>query len=308
MNTVEKITIITPTFNRAHTLSRVYNSLLKQSFKNFKWVIMDDGSTDNTTTVANSFIEENKIKIEYSKNENNKKFYTVFKAIKNVTTPYFAIIDSDDAYPENALEILVNEAEKLDSSKFISVIGHSVDEKGELFGDLFPQEFDGSVLEMRYKYKIKGDKNGLFITKPYQEYLKNFDFEKYKNKYAPQKIFFNIYDAAGLKTRFINEVVRIYFFDSTDMQSMSNDRVKPTSYEGLKDGYLSFINNYAYQLWAYPKAFLRNLIGYETYSILFKDNLFDTISVIKPFFIKILAIFLYPVSYVYAKKIINIRT
>ena len=75
---------------------------------------------------------------------------------------------------------------------------------------------------------------------------------------------------------------------------MSNDRVKPSSYEGLKDGYLSFINNYEYQLLDYPKFFLRNLIGYEAYSILLKDNFSKTIGAIKPFFIKITAILLYP--------------
>ena len=304
MNTVEKITIITPTFNRAHTLPRVYDSLLKQTFKNFKWVIIDDGSTDETETVVKTFIDENKTNIQYTKNENAKKFYTVFKGIENVSTPDFSIMDSDDAYPTDALEILIKEAEKLDPSEFISVIGHSVDENGKIFGDLFPENFDGSVLEMRYKYKIKGDKNGLFITEPYLKYLHKFNFEKYKGKYAPQKIFFNIYDANGMKTRFINKVVRIYFFDPSDVQSMSNDRVKPSSYEGLKDGYLSFINNYAYQLFFYPLAFFRNIIGYETYSILFKEDFSKTIVNIKPRLIKILAVLFYPFSYIHSKKIL----
>ena len=77
MNFKEKITVITPTFNRAHTLNRVYESLLRQSFKDFKWVIMDDGSTDHTEEVIRNFINDNQIKIEYYKNPNHKKFYTV---------------------------------------------------------------------------------------------------------------------------------------------------------------------------------------------------------------------------------------
>ena len=99
MNNLEKITVITPTFNRAHTLPRVYESLLKQTYKNFIWTIMDDGSTDETEAVVKNFIEEKKIRIQYSKNSNSKKFYTVFNAIENVSTPYFSIMDSDDAYP-----------------------------------------------------------------------------------------------------------------------------------------------------------------------------------------------------------------
>ena len=56
---MEKITIITPTYNRAHTLSRVYESLKNQTFKDFKWIIIDDGSTDNTEGLVKSFQKEN---------------------------------------------------------------------------------------------------------------------------------------------------------------------------------------------------------------------------------------------------------
>ena len=301
MNFKEKITVITPTFNRAHTLNRVYESLLRQSFKDFKWVIMDDGSTDHTEEVIRNFINDNQIKIEYYKNPNHKKFYTVFKAIKNVTTPYFTIIDSDDAYLDDALEILIREADQLNPNKFISVIGHSVNQNGKLVGTLFPFDFDGSILQMRYKYKVRGDKNGLFITKPYLEFLENFDFEKYKNKYAPQRIFFQIYDAIGLKTRFINKAVRIYYYDLSDTQSMSNDRIKPSSYEGLTEGHLSFLNAYGNQLFFYPKALLRNLIGYQTYAIKSGRKTSTILTEIKNPLIKILGFFALPFSFIYQK-------
>src|SRR5690606_724096 len=224
-----KITVITPTYNRAHTLKRAYESLKRQSFKDFKWLIADDGSTDDTGKLVDDFVSEGILKIEYKKYENSKKFYTVFKAIETVKTDYFTILDSDDAYTPHALGTLVNEANKLNPTEFISVIGHSEDENGNLYGTAFPNAgFDGSILEMRYKLKVKGDKNGLFITEPYLKYLNNFDYEIYKGKYAPQKIFFNIYDAEKMKTRFINKVIRIYHYDVTDTESMSNERVRST--------------------------------------------------------------------------------
>lgn len=297
-----KITVVTPTYNRAHTLRRAYESLKRQTFRDFKWLIMDDGSTDKTEDLIQEFQAENEIEIEYRKNENAKKFYTVFKAIESVETDYFAILDSDDAYPDDGLEILFTEAENLDKTKFISVIGHSIDENGKIYGDLFPNEgFDGSVLEMRYKYKINGDKNGLFITQPYQKYLKEFDFEFYKGKYAPQKIFFQIYDGAGMKTRFINKTIRIYYQDLNDVNSMSADRVKSSSYLGLRDGHLSFINSYRNKFWEYPIPFVRNLLGYESYAILKGDSLKETISSINSNSVKFISLLLYPLSFIYVK-------
>ena len=77
MNTDSKITVITPTYNRAHTLNRVYESLKKQVFKNFVWIIMDDGSTDNTQELVNKFSNENLIEIRYFQDKNRHKFITI---------------------------------------------------------------------------------------------------------------------------------------------------------------------------------------------------------------------------------------
>lgn len=296
-----KITIITPTYNRAHTLPRVYESLKNQTFKDFKWLIMDDGSTDNTSEVVKQFQQENILNINYYKKENSKKFHTVFKGVELVKSPYFTVLDSDDAYPKNALQTLFDEVKYLNDS-FISVVGNSENEKGELVGDLFPNNgFDGSILEMRYKYKVKGDKHAIFITAPYKKFLKNFDYEFYRGKYAPQKIFFNIYDALGYKTRFINQIVRTYYYDLSDTASMSNDRVKPSSYLGLINGHLSFINNYKSQLFSYPKALIRNLIGYQFYAFKNHEHAGNIIARIENPIIKVLGVFLLPFSFVYYK-------
>ena len=62
---MNKITIFTPTYNRAHTLQRLYNSIKEQEYSDFEWIIVDDGSSDNTKNLIESFIAENKIKIKY---------------------------------------------------------------------------------------------------------------------------------------------------------------------------------------------------------------------------------------------------
>jgi len=295
-----KITIITPSYNRAHTLSRVYNSLKNQSFKNFKWIIMDDGSTDNTKEIVDIFKAENLLDIDYFWNENQHKFITVFEGIKKVTSPYFMIVDSDDSYPENALETLYNEVESISNpSEFISVMGLSQSENGEIVGHSYPHNgFDGSIFDMRYKYKVRGDKFGIFITATYQDLLKDFDYSHYKGKgYIPQAVFFNTYDANGIKTRFVNKIVRNYHLDETDHNSVSNTRWTGKNTFGLMEGYLSFLNCYGIKLLKYPKALIRNIIGYQIYSVINGKKLTEINKRLKHF--KLLSTIIFPATLLY---------
>ena len=302
---MNKITIITPTFNRAKTLPKVFESLLNQSFKDFLWIILDDGSTDNTAEVVENFQLHNPFfEIIYKKDKNRHKFLTVLEGIKMVKTPYFMVVDSDDIYPENSLEILISEAEKIENQdKFIGVMGLSADENGKIVGDKYPNNgFDGSIFEMRYKYKVKGDKFGIFITKTYHREISEKDFLKYEDKgYIPQSVIFNDYDAKGVKTRFINKIVRFYLKDNDDVASVSNTRWSGKNLFGLAEGHLSFLNSYGNRLFFYPKALLRNLIGYQTYSLKSGRKTSTIINEIKNVWIKILVIFVLPFSFIYQK-------
>lgn len=294
-----KITVVTPSYNREHTLPRVYESLKNQTFKDFKWIIMDDGSTDDTKKLIEKYQAENLFEIEYFWNENAKKFYTVFKGIEKVNSPFFTILDSDDAYVENGLQIMYETIVALNTKDFISATFNSQFPNGDLVGDLFLNNFEGSILEMRYKHKIRGDKHTIFITEKYQNYLNNFDYTIFKNKYAPQKIFFNIYDSNGEKTKFVNKNVRIYYQDENDLASMSNDRIKETSYLGLMEGYRSFLNSYGAKLFKYPKALIRNLVGYQVYSIVNQKKFGEMNKGLIHF--KFLSFLLYPFTLIYYK-------
>lgn len=302
---MNKITIITPTFNRAKTLPKVFESLLNQSFTDFLWIILDDGSTDNTAELVENFQLHNPFfEIIYKKDKNRHKFLTVLEGIKMVKTPYFMVVDSDDIYPENSLEILISEAEKIENQdKFIGVMGLSADENGKIVGDKYPNNgFDGSIFEMRYKHKVRGDKFGIFITKTYQREISEKDFLKYEGKgYIPQSVIFNDYDAKGVKTRFINKIVRIYLKDEDDTASVSNTRWSGKNLFGLAEGHLSFLNSYENRLFFYPKALLRNLIGYQTYSLKSGRKTSTIINEIKNVWIKVLGIFALPFSFIYQK-------
>lgn len=297
-----KITIITPSYNRAHTLTRVFDSLTHQTFKDFKWIIMDDGSTDSTKELVEEFRSKAEFPIDYYFNENQHKFHTVFEGVKKVKSPYFVIWDSDDAYPEDSLAILYQEVFNLPSDqKFMAVMGLSAYENGEIVGDKYPDDgFDGSILDMRYKHKVRGDKNGIFITSNYLEVLSKIDTTQFKKGvYIPYSVFYNLYDSLGYQTRFINKVVRFYMFDEDDSASVSNTRTSGGNRYGLMVGHLSFVNSYGKKLKAYPKALVRNIIGYQVYALANGKGLSEIIRELEQY--KLLGSLLFPFSFIYRK-------
>ena len=100
------ITVFTPTYNRAEKLTPLYESLCRQSFTSFEWLIVDDGSTDSTEAVVKSYIEEGRVSIRYYKQENGGKMRAHNYGAKLCQTKYFVCVDSDDYLTDNAIEIM----------------------------------------------------------------------------------------------------------------------------------------------------------------------------------------------------------
>lgn len=98
-------TIFTPTYNRAYILPYLYESLLQQISQNFEWLIIDDGSTDNTETLVKQYINEGKVPIRYFKQKNQGKHIAINNALKLVELPWFVVIDSDDYLRPEAAHI-----------------------------------------------------------------------------------------------------------------------------------------------------------------------------------------------------------
>ena len=102
------ITIITPTYNRAECLKKCWDSLCQQDFTDFQWLIIDDGSTDNTGAVVSGFIEKSSFQIDYHKKENGGKHIALNYSHPYVRGKYMAILDSDDTLTPDALAKLTN--------------------------------------------------------------------------------------------------------------------------------------------------------------------------------------------------------
>lgn len=102
------ITIFTPTYNRAHTLPALYQSLCYQDSKDFEWIVIDDGSTDNTKDLIEGWIKENKISIRYFYQENAGKMAAHNYAVDIAESELFMCLDSDDRLSKNAIESCVS--------------------------------------------------------------------------------------------------------------------------------------------------------------------------------------------------------
>ena len=106
---MEKIlTVFTPTYNRAYILPKCYESLTKQTCKEFVWVIIDDGSTDDTAELVKKWIEEDKIEIRYYYQDNKGMHGAHNKAYEVIDTELNVCIDSDDYMTDDAVEIIVD--------------------------------------------------------------------------------------------------------------------------------------------------------------------------------------------------------
>ena len=117
------LTVFTPTYNRAHTLTRLYESLCRQTCKDFEWLVVDDGSTDSTRQLVQQFVNENLIPIRYIYKENGGLYTGYNVAYANIETELNVCIDSDDFMPDNAVELIVNTWREKGSDQYAGLVG-----------------------------------------------------------------------------------------------------------------------------------------------------------------------------------------
>lgn len=169
------ITVFTPTYNRAYCLHRVYDSLLKQTNQNFIWLIVDDGSTDNTKDLVNHWIDSNNLDIRYIYKSNGGMHTAHNMAYKNIDTELNVCIDSDDFMPPKAIEsIFSNWEEVKDNQNIAGLVGLDESITGELIGSRFNESNSEITLSDFYnKQGGTGDKKLVLrtaLTKAYPSY------------------------------------------------------------------------------------------------------------------------------------------
>ncbi len=168
---MKPITIFTPAYNRAHLLPRLYESLKKQTSQDFIWLVVDDGSADDTRQLLNSYIEEGILDIQYVYQENQGMHGAHNTAYEHIKTELNTCIDSDDFMPENAVEIILNKWKTTtaeDKLKYSGIVGLDADMQGNIIGTKFTT--DTTTLEDFYLTGGTGDKKLVYRTEVMQKY------------------------------------------------------------------------------------------------------------------------------------------
>ncbi|WP_227936343.1 glycosyltransferase family 2 protein [Alkalihalobacillus deserti] len=176
------LTVFTPAFNRAYSLHLCYESLKRQTSKDFIWLIIDDGSTDNTRELVESWMLEGSVPIHYYFQKNQGMHGAHNAAYELIETELNVCIDSDDYMADDAVEKILTFWKEHGGSSYAGIVGLDATQGGEIIGTEMPQNVKASTLSNLYGiHKVKGDKKLVYRT----ELTKNtppyplFEGEKY---------------------------------------------------------------------------------------------------------------------------------
>ncbi len=178
---MKNLTIFTPTYNRAYCLANCYESLKHQTCKDFVWLIIDDGSSDNTKELVDSWIAEKHIKIKYHWQQNQGMHGAHNTAYEMIDTELNVCIDSDDYMPDEAVEKILSFWSSYGNEEVSGIIGLDLYTNGQIIGSKLPENLKHSTLfDLYNKHGVTGDKKLVYRTELTKKYpYPIFNNEKY---------------------------------------------------------------------------------------------------------------------------------
>nr|WP_296473244.1 glycosyltransferase family 2 protein [uncultured Acetatifactor sp.] len=216
-----KITVYTPTYNRANLLQNLYKSLLQQTYRNFEWLIIDDGSTDNTKQVVNGFISQGIIDIRYFYKQNGGQHTALNMGIEKAEGTLLMDVDSDDYLTDNALERIVYwESTIVGRGGYAGVSGLRMYFSGEQIGTKWSgskEYIDATNLE-RKDIGLEGDKAEAYYVEVLKKYYPIPVFEGEND--VEKGVLWDRIAYAGYKMRWFNE--KIYCCEYLESGMTSN--------------------------------------------------------------------------------------
>lgn len=203
-------TVFTASYNRAHTLPRVYQSLRAQTLRDFEWLIVDDGSTDGTEELVAGWTAEADFPIRYLRQDHGGKHKAANLGAREARGELFLPLDSDDECRPEALERFAAHWKGIPDDErpgFSAVTALCDDQHGAIVGSPFPHDpTDSDALEIRYRYHVTGEKWGFQTTAARREFPSP---EVADQPNVPESIVWNRI-SRRYRTRFVNEVLRTY--------------------------------------------------------------------------------------------------
>lgn len=165
------LTIYTPTYNRAYILPQAYESLVRQTDNNFLWLIVDDGSTDDTEKLVHEWILSNKLHIKYIKKENGGMLTARNTAFDVAESELLFCLDSDDNLYPRAVETIKNVWETHRCNIYAGIIAdehYRISQK--VIGRKLPDIASATFCDLKYIYKMRGDKVVILTKEVYKNY------------------------------------------------------------------------------------------------------------------------------------------
>lgn len=200
------ITIFTPTYNRGYIIGKLYESLLRQTNKDFEWLVIDDGSSDNTEDLFSAWRNNtDAFPIRYFKVPNGGKHRAVNRGTELARGKLFFIVDSDDDLPENAVASIIEWEQSIaDLSGFCGVAGSKGKQGSGIWGTTFEGDYiDATSLE-RKQWNITGDKAEVFYTR----ILRNYKFDEIEGEtFITEATVWNRMAYDGYKIRWFNQTI-----------------------------------------------------------------------------------------------------
>lgn len=178
------ITVFTPTYNRAYCLHQCYESLKRQTSKDFLWLIIDDGSTDDTKELVSKWIEQTSdFEIRYAYKENGGLHTGYNAAIERLDTELAVCVDSDDYLTDDAIETIREFWNNNNDGKVAGIAALDGDPQGKVIGDPFPEQRTINLIDLQIgKYKLdNGDRKLVVRSDLYKSVAPQMTFPGEKN-------------------------------------------------------------------------------------------------------------------------------
>lgn len=200
------ITVFTPTFNRAYIIGKLYDSLVNQTDNNFEWLVVDDGSTDNTEEFFTDLLNKAQpFSIRYFKQKNGGKHRAINFGVKEAEGEIFFIVDSDDRLSADAIEKINLWVSGLDDSrKFAGVAGSRGYNNGNAIGGAGTGGYADAKNTERKRLNLLGDKAEAYFT----AVLKKYPFPEFENEnFLTEEVVWNRIAADGYYIRWYSEII-----------------------------------------------------------------------------------------------------
>lgn len=299
------MTVFTPAYQRESTMKRLYRTLLSLQLPDsqtgvidFEWVVVNDGSTDNTDALVKGWCEENKLPIKYYYQKNQGKHVAVNYAVAHCAGEMFLTIDSDDTLLPNAFCTFYYEWEKIpDKTHFKGLTGRCIDpETNKVIGNPLPSNpFDVNTIDMRLKYHVKGEMCGFNRTDIMKAHP--FPTPDSRMRFCPENLVWYEIARAGFKERMVEVPVREYYHDTANAITGKQYNRAISNYYGWVYG----VNHLLSYIFYSPKEIIKNFVGMSRDGFLTDRSICTILSDAHSFIAKCLVLVFIPIGFLLTK-------